>query len=112
MIISFQTINYPYNSKIIYKSIINILHEYNLKRDLKSKIFSNYFDNAGNSIKSIDYFTRALNIIMDDRMFYKKYTCHILSLTIKTVLKTNVIINLIYKFKADLHHINSNNIRK
>jgi hypothetical protein len=88
------------------------LHEYNLKRDLENKIFLIYFDNAGNDIKSIDYFTRALNIIMDGRMFHQKYVCHILSLTTKTGLKTTTVNNLIYKFKDDFHHIYSNNISK
>jgi hypothetical protein len=64
--------NYPHTAQIIYQSIINVLHEYNLKRDLENKIISISFDNASNSIKSINYFTRALNPIMDDRIFHQK----------------------------------------
>jgi hypothetical protein len=73
--------NYPHTAQIIYQSIINVLHEYNLKRDLENKIISISFDNASNNIKSINYFTRALNPIMDDRIFHQKCACHILSLT-------------------------------
>jgi uncharacterized protein YajQ (UPF0234 family) len=58
-------LSYPHTAQIIYQSIINVLHEYNLKRDLENKIFSISFDNSSNNIKSIDYFTRALNSIMD-----------------------------------------------
>jgi hypothetical protein len=83
-----------------------------LKRYLEDKIFSISFDNASNNIKSINYFTRALNPIMDGRMFHKKCACHILSLTVKTGLKATSVNNLICKFKDDLHHIYSNNIRK
>jgi hypothetical protein len=88
------------------------LHEYNSKRDLENKIFLIFFDNASNNIKSIDYFTCALNPIMDGRMFHQKYACHILSLTVKSSLKTIAVNDLIYKFKDDFHHIYSNNIRK
>jgi hypothetical protein len=63
-------------------------------------------------LKSIDYFTRALNPIMDGRIFHKKCACHILNLTVKTGLKTTVVNNLIYKFKDGFDHIYSNNIRK
>jgi hypothetical protein len=104
--------NYPHTTQIIYQSIINVLHEYNLKRNLENKIFSISFENASNNIKSIDYFTRALNPIMDGRMFHQKCACHILSLTVKVGLKATSINNLIYKFKDGLHHIYSNNIRK
>jgi hypothetical protein len=100
---------YPHTAQIIYQSIINVLHEYNLKRDLENKIFSISFDNT---IKSIEYFTRALNPIMDGRIFHQKCTCHILSLTVKAGLKTTSVNNLICKFKDDLHHIYSNNIKK
>jgi hypothetical protein len=31
--------NYPHTAQIIYRVIINVLHEYNLKRDLENKIF-------------------------------------------------------------------------
>jgi hypothetical protein len=82
-----------------------------LKRDLDNKIFSISFDNASNNIKFIDYFTRALNPIMDGRMFHKKCASHILSLTVKAGLKTTSVNNLICKFKDNVHHIYSNNIR-
>jgi hypothetical protein len=39
-VLNFQTMNYPHTAQIIYQSIINILHEYNLKRDLENKVFS------------------------------------------------------------------------
>jgi hypothetical protein len=104
--------NYPHSAQIIYQTIINVLHEYNLKRDLESKIFSISFDNANNNIKSIDLFARALNSIMDDGMFHQKCACHILSLTIKAGLKTTSVNNLICKLKDNFHHIYSNNIRK
>jgi hypothetical protein len=39
-VLSFRTMNYPHTVQIIYQSIINVLHEYNLKRDLENKIFS------------------------------------------------------------------------
>jgi hypothetical protein len=90
----------------------NVLHKYNLKRDLENKIFLISFDNASNIIKFIDYFTRALNPIMDSRMFHQKCACHILSLIVKAGLKTTAVHNLICKFKDDLHHIYSNIIRK
>jgi hypothetical protein len=98
--------NYPHTAQIIYQAIINVLHEYNLKRDLENNIFSISFDNASNNIKSIDYFTRALNPIMDGIMFHQKCACHILSLTVNAGLKTTSVNNLIYKFKDGLHHIN------
>jgi hypothetical protein len=104
--------NYPHTAQIIYQAIINILHEYNLKRDLENKIFLIFFDNASNNIKSIDYFSRALNSIMDDRIFHQKCAYYILSLTIKAGLKTTFVNNLICKFKDGIHHIYSNNIRK
>jgi hypothetical protein len=50
-ILSFRTMNYPYTAQIIYQTIINVLHEYNLKRDLENKIFLISFDNASNNIK-------------------------------------------------------------
>jgi hypothetical protein len=111
-ILSFRTMNYLHTAQIIYQVIINVLHEYNLKRDLENKIFSISFDNASNNIKSTDYFTRALNPIMNGRIFHQKCACHILSLTVKTGLKITSVNNLICKFKDDLHHIYSNNIRK
>jgi hypothetical protein len=60
----------------------------------------------------MDYFIRALNLIMNGKMFHQKCACHILSLTVKACLKINSVNNLIYKFKDGLHHIYSNNIRK
>jgi hypothetical protein len=110
-VLSFRTMNYPHTAQIIYQSIINV-HEYNLKRDLENKIFSIYFDKASNNIKSIDYFTRALNPIMDGRIFHKKCACHILSLTVNAGLKITSVNNLFCKFKDGIHHIFSNNIRK
>ena len=111
-VLSFRTMNYPHTAQIIYQSIINVLHEYNLKRDLENKIFSISFDNGSNNIKSIDYFTRALNPIMDGIIFHKKCACHILILTVKAGLKITSVNNLICKFKDGLHHIYSNNIKK
>jgi hypothetical protein len=49
---------------------------------------------------------------MDGMVFYQKYAYHIVNLTVKAGTKINSIDNLIYKFKDDLHHIYSNNIRK
>jgi hypothetical protein len=89
--------NYLHTAQIIYQAIINVLHEYNLKRGLENKIFSISFDNASNNIKSIDYFTRALNPILDGRMFHQKCACHILSLTAKAGLKITSVNNLICK---------------
>jgi hypothetical protein len=102
--------NYLHAAQIIFQAIINVLHEYNLKRDLENKIFLIYFDNSSNNIKYIDYFTRALNLIMDDIIFHQKCACHIFSLTVKANLKTTSVNNLICKFKDDLHHIYSNDI--
>jgi hypothetical protein len=104
--------DYPHTAQIIYQTIINILHEYNLKRDLENKIFLISFDNTNNNIKSIDYFTRTLNPIMNGRIFHKKCACHILSLTVKAGLKIPAVNNLICNFKDGLHHIYSKNIRK
>jgi hypothetical protein len=104
--------DYPHTAQIIYQSIINVLYEYNLKRDLENKIFLISFNYASNNSKSIDYFICALNPIMDGIMFHQKCACHILCLTVKVGLKTTAINNLIYKFKDGLHHIYSNNIRK
>jgi hypothetical protein len=71
-VLRFRTMNNSHNAQIIYQSIINVLHEYNLKRDLENKIFSISFNNTSNNIKFIDYFTRALNPIMDGRMCSSK----------------------------------------
>jgi hypothetical protein len=32
--------DFSHTAQIIYQAIINVLHEYNLKRDLENKIFS------------------------------------------------------------------------
>jgi hypothetical protein len=37
-IISFHTMDFSHTSQIIYQSIINVLQEYNLKRDLENKV--------------------------------------------------------------------------
>jgi hypothetical protein len=111
-ILSFRTIDYPHTAQIIYQAIISVLYDYNLKRDLENKIFLISFDNTSKNIKSIDYFIRALNPIMDSRMFYQKCACHIISLTIKAGLKIIAVNNLICKFNDDFYHIYSNNIRK
>jgi hypothetical protein len=104
--------NYPHTIQIIYQDVINVLYEYNLKRNLENKIFLISFDNPSNNIKSIDYFTCALNSIMDSRIFHQKCACHILSLIVKAGLKKTSVNNLIYKFKDGFHHIYSNSIRK
>jgi hypothetical protein len=74
---SFWIMDYLHTAQIIYQAIINVLHGYNLKRNLENKIFSISFDNASNNIKSIDYFTRVLNPIMDSRIFHQKCVYHI-----------------------------------
>jgi hypothetical protein len=38
-VLSFRTINCLHTAQIIYQAIINVLHEYDLKRDLENKIF-------------------------------------------------------------------------
>jgi hypothetical protein len=63
------------------------------------------FDNASNNIKSINYFTRSLNPIMDGKMFHQKCACHILHLTVKTSIKTQDVNVLIVKFKNSVHRI-------
>jgi hypothetical protein len=110
--LSFRIMKFPHTTQIIYQSIISVLQEFNLKIDLENKKISISFDNASNNIKSIDYFTRSLNPIMDGKMFHQKCTCHILYLTIKTGIKTQDVNALIVKLKNSLHHIFSNNIRK
>jgi hypothetical protein len=47
--------DFPCTAQIIYQSIINVLKEYNLKRDLENNFFSISFDTASNNIKSIDF---------------------------------------------------------
>jgi hypothetical protein len=63
--------NYPHTAQIIYQSVINILHEYNLRRDLENKICL-FFYNASNNIKFTYYFICALNPIMDGMIFLSK----------------------------------------
>jgi hypothetical protein len=104
--------NFSHTAQIIYQSIINVLQEYNLKRNLENNIFSISFDNGSNNIKSIDYFIRSLNPIMDEKIFHQKYVFHILDLTIKVVIKTPGVDQLIMKFKDSINHICSNNIIK
>jgi hypothetical protein len=111
-ILSFRNMDYPHNAQVIYQSIVNILHEFNLKKDLENKIFSISFDNASNNIKSIDYFIRALKPIMNEKLFHQKCACHILNLTVQAGMHTPGVENLIIKFKDGLHHIYSNNVRK
>jgi hypothetical protein len=60
--------DYLHTTQIIYQYIINVSYEYNLKRDL-TKYFIISFDNASNNIKSINNFIRALNSILDCRIF-------------------------------------------
>jgi hypothetical protein len=103
---------FSHTAQIIYQFIISVLQEFNLKRDLENNFFSISFDNASNNIKSIYYFTRSLNPIMDGKMFHQKYACHIFHLTVKAGNKTQGVNALIVKFKNSLHHIFSNNIRK
>ena len=111
-VLSFRVLESPHTAQIIYQSIINVLEEYNLKRDLANKVFSISFDNASNNLKSIDYFTRSLNPILNGQMFHQKCACHILHLTVKAGLNTPAIDNLIMRFKQGLAHIFSNNVRK
>jgi hypothetical protein len=49
---------------------------------------------------------------MDEKIFHKKYVCHILYLIVKTCIKTPGVDQLIMKFKDSFHHIYSNNVRK
>jgi hypothetical protein len=111
-VLSFHIIDFSHTAQIIYQSIINVLQKYNLKKDLQNKLFLISFDNVSNNIKSIDYFTRSLNPIMDEKMFHQKCACHIPHLTVKVGIKTPGVNQLIVKFKDSLHHIYSNNIRK
>jgi hypothetical protein len=98
-VLSFRIMEFPHAAQIIYQSIISVLQEFNLKRDLENTNFSISFDNASNNIKSIDYFTRSLNPIMDGKMFHQKCVCHILHLTVKAGIKTRGVNVLIVKFK-------------
>ena len=111
-ILSFRVLDSPHTANVIFKSIIEILQEYNLKRDMDNKVFSISFDNASNNIASIDIFKRSLNPIMNGAMFHQKYDCHILNLVVKTGLKTETVKLLIIKFKDALNHIVSNQERK
>jgi hypothetical protein len=81
------------------------LQEFNLKIYLENKKISISFDNDSNNIKSIDYFTRSLNPIMNGKMFHQKYACHILYLIVKAGIKKQGVNALIVKFKNSLHHI-------
>jgi hypothetical protein len=102
----------PHTANVIFKSIIEVLQEYNLKRDMDNKVFSISFDNASNNIASIDIFKRSLNPIMNGVMFHQKCACHILNLVVKAGLKTETVKLLIIKFKDALNHIISNQERK
>jgi hypothetical protein len=94
----------PHTANIIFKSIIEVLQEYNLKRDMDNKVFSISFDNASNNIASIDIFKRTLNPIMNGAIFHQKCACHILNLVVKASLKTKAVKLLIIKFKDALCH--------
>ena len=111
-ILSFRTMEFPHTAHVIFKSLMDVFEEYNLKRDLSNKIFSISFDNASNNIASIDHFISNLKPIMNGDLFHQKCACHILNLTVKAGLKTDVVNALIVKFKNSLHHIFSNNVRK
>ena len=111
-ILNFRVLDSPHTANVIFKSIIEILQEYNLKRDMDNKIFSISFDNASNNIASIDIFKRSLNPIMNGAMFHQKCACHILNLVVKAGLKTETVKLLIIKFKDALNHIVSNQERK
>ena len=102
----------PHTANVIFKSIIEVLQEYNLKRDMANKVFSISFDNASNNIASIEIFKRSLNPIMNGEMFHQKCACHILNLVVKAGLKTEAIKLLIVKFKDAFNHIVSNHERR
>jgi hypothetical protein len=86
-ILSFRVLESAYTANVIFKSIIEVLQEYNIKRNMDNKIFSISFDNANNNIASIDIFKRSLNLIMNGTIFYQKCTCYILNLVVKAALK-------------------------
>jgi hypothetical protein len=86
-ILSFRVLESAYTANVIFKSIIEVLQEYNVKRNMDNKIFSISFDNANNNIASIDIFKRSLNLIMNGAIFYQKCTCYILNLVVKAALK-------------------------
>jgi hypothetical protein len=111
-ILSFRVLDSPHTANVIFKSIIEVLQEYNVKRDMDNKVFSISFDNASNNIVSIDIFKLSLNPIMNGAMFHQKCVCHILNLVVKTGLKTETVKLLIIKFKDALNHIVSNQERK
>jgi hypothetical protein len=111
-ILSFRVLDSPHTANVIFKSIIEVLQEYNLKRNMDNKFFSISFDNASNNIASIDIFKRSLNPIMNCAMFHQKCACHILNLVVKAGLKTKTVKLLIIKFKDALNHIVSNQERK
>ena len=102
----------PHTANVIFKSIIEVLEDYNLKRDMVNKVFSISFDNASNNIASIEIFKRSLNPIMNGAMFHQKCVCHILNIVVKAGLKTEAVNLMIIKFKDALNHIVSNQERK
>jgi hypothetical protein len=107
-ILSFRVLESLHTANVIFKSIIEVLQEYNLKRDMDNKVFSISFDNASNNITSIDIFKRSLNSIINGAMFHQKCDCHILNLIVKAGLKIEAVKLLIIKFKDALNHIVSN----
>ncbi|KAF3319956.1 hypothetical protein FCM35_KLT22436 [Carex littledalei] len=111
-ILSFRVLDSPHSAHVIFKSIIEVLEEYNLKRDRDNKVFSISFDNASNNVASIEIFKRSLNPIMNGAMFHQKCACHILNLVVKAGLKTEAVKDLIIKLKDCLSHIVSNQERK
>jgi hypothetical protein len=79
------------HTRNIYQFIINILQEYNLKRDLD--FFLILFNNASNNITSIDYFTHSLNPIMNEKYFIKNVLVVFFTLSLRHVLKHRVLVN-------------------
>jgi hypothetical protein len=49
---------------------------------------------------------------MDGKIFHQKCACHILHLIVKAGIKIPGVDQLIMKFKNNIDHIYSNNIRK
>jgi hypothetical protein len=86
-------VDFSHTAQIIYQYIINVLKEYNLKRDLENNFFSIPFDNVSDNIKSIDFFTRSLNSIMDEKKIIKNILIIFFILPLKRVLKHPVLIN-------------------
>jgi Domain of unknown function (DUF4413) len=106
-ILSFRVLDSPHTT-----NVIEVLQEYNLKRDMDNKVFSISFDNTSNNIASIDIFKRSQNPIMNGAMFHQKCACHILNLVVKAGLKIETVKLLIIKFKDALNHIVSNQEKK